>query len=47
MEKEAKEKEINELKRQKTVSERISRQYQKQARNLKLDNLIESVNKTV
>ena len=46
-EKEIKEKEIAELKRQKAVSERICREYQKVARNLNLDNLITKVNQQV
>lgn len=45
--KEAKEKELNELKRQKAVSERISLEYQEQARNLNLDELINNVNKKI
>ncbi|VDI48480.1 MORC family CW-type zinc finger protein 3-like isoform X1 [Mytilus galloprovincialis] len=46
-EKQNKEKEISELKRQKTMSERICREYQKKARHLNLDNLISSVNKQI
>jgi cell division protein FtsB len=46
-EKASKEREIAELKRQKAMSERICREYQKVARNLNLDNLITKVNKQV
>ncbi|CAG2184737.1 MORC [Mytilus edulis] len=46
-EKQNKEKEISELKRQKTMSERICREYQKKTRHLNLDNLISSVNKQI